>query len=396
MMFYALAFAGPMTPTQAVGDFDAILGSLQSMYIHPERLEDEEFDGQVLNIRMKLATVETTRDFWLATSPLVASLEDGHTYLVPPLETEGAASRVPIDVDLHDGHVYLTGEDGIPKDPIRILKIGEEDADAFMNGWLAHFSGEHRAFKETWIEEGFEHLYPWWTDAETLKLELEDGSTRTVKVRGVGTAAVKTEDPWSSERKGDLEVLRIASFRMDPKAFKKGLKTFFKDLESEPPEALVIDVQGNAGGNVENLRQLLPYLVDPWRVYSKASVRELQKDGTWSPATVAEIEMQKGSPTYSGPVYVLTDSSTFATGADLATSLSDLKRATIVGEPPGGMPSSTGNLVKVPLPSGQVLYVATAAFVRADPTRGDGLLEVDIASAPDDALPKIREHLKTR
>lgn len=97
-------------------------------------------------------------------------------------------------------------------------------------------------------------------------------------------------------------------------------------------DALIIDLRENGGGYPSGVAQLESYFFDGRTHLNDMYVREGNRiEETWTQDELA-------GPRYGEkrPVYLLTSSDTFSGGEDMAYTMQQLKRATIVGEITGG------------------------------------------------------------
>lgn len=93
------------------------------------------------------------------------------------------------------------------------------------------------------------------------------------------------------------------------------------------------------------------------------------------------------TPVFSGDVYVLTGTDTFSSAMDFATLLSDNKLGTVVGEIPGNMPSSYGDILYFQTPNAHLVFtVSYKYFIRPDASKSDSPLIPDVTVSAKDAL----------
>lgn len=395
------AAAAPMSPEAVQGDFEEIVRSLEGVHINPtDVLGRYGFREAVEETRAKLETVTTDREFWLAVAPFIASVGDGHTYLQAPYPEDGPA--VPVRVAARgDTLVLLEIEGEVSPVERPITSLDGRDASEVLREMRAGFSGEYVSFRNAQIDEMFPRFYPWWaTRIEPVVFGFADGSSRVVplsQLPSLNAPSAPTGEGFRWQRDGSVMVLDVDHFDGPQEAWVAEMKAMFREMRKQGATALVIDVRDNPGGNSGRIGALAPHLLAPWRVYSEAQIRVRNDDGTYTPAVIQTIPESHArlSPRFDGPVYVLTNTATFSAATDLAVMLSDYDRATIVGEPPGRAPTCTGNLTPRPLPSGMMLYVASARFVRAVPERGEGPLRVDLATEPSRALEVALAHARS-
>lgn len=146
-------------------------------------------------------------------------------------------------------------------------------------------------------------------------------------------------------------------------------------------DALIIDLRENGGGYPDGVVQLQSYFFDkPTHLYDF----QVPKDGTseqvWTSREVA-------GPRYgqTRDVFVLTSRNTFSGGEDMAYTLQQLKRATIVGETTGGGANAGDS---VTLGSGFTAFIPAVRPVNAiskDNWEGRGVVP-DVSVPADQAL----------
>jgi len=90
---------------------------------------------------------------------------------------------------------------------------------------------------------------------------------------------------------------------------------------------------------------------------------------------------------FSGDVYVLTSTDSFSAAMDFATLLSDNGLCTVVGEIPGNMPSSYGDVLYFQTPNALLAFtVSYKYFMRPDESKSNLPLLPDVQISANDAL----------
>lgn len=92
-------------------------------------------------------------------------------------------------------------------------------------------------------------------------------------------------------------------------------------------------------------------------------------------------------PVFAGDIYVLTAADTFSSAMDFAALISDNELGLVVGETPGNMPSSYGDVLYFQTPnSGLVLTVSYKRFLRPDESKTELPLVPDLEISAGEAL----------
>ena len=166
--------------------------------------------------------------------------------------------------------------------------------------------------------------------------------------------------------------------------YRAGLREFFTEVHENNIHSVIVDLRGNPGGNSRVSNEFIRYLpVENYGAVS-ATVR-------YGPYVLQnEPQLQKNDrlePTFHGDVYVLTSTNTFSSAMYFAMLLSDNGLATLIGEIPGNMPSSYGDILYFQTPNARLrLSVSYKYFLRADASKEDLPLIPDIQVPAEEAL----------
>ncbi|MDB4538080.1 carboxy terminal-processing peptidase, partial [Akkermansiaceae bacterium] len=169
-----------------------------------------------------------------------------------------------------------------------------------------------------------------------LKVEPADGApgeTRVIVIRRevvtmkdeLATAEIYSYGDGADANK--LGVVKLPSFYFDPDdrniRVSVDLERLLERLKKEKIDGLVIDLRGNGGGSLEEVRRITSFFVGAGpAVQIKATSGFIKSLGSDSPR----------KPIYDGPLVVLTDKGSASASEILAGALQDYNRAVIVGE----------------------------------------------------------------
>ncbi len=170
------------------------------------------------------------------------------------------------------------------------------------------------------------------------------------------------------------------------------VKAFFEEVNAANIQTIAVDLRGNSGGNSMVANEFIRYLnVDKYYVYGGVDVRF----GPYLHKNKRHITTNnKAEPQFNGKVYALTSPNTFSSAADFACMLSDNGIGEIIGDIPGGMPASYGDILTFNLPYSKInLVLSHKYFGRIDETKADLPLIPDHQVKSDNAIEKLHELL---
>ena len=172
--------------------------------------------------------------------------------------------------------------------------------------------------------------------AVALKVEPAGGPPGETKIVVIQRGKVEMKDEQASgdviEMKSDkgaprrLGVITLPSFYAD---FEEGkvrcsvdVEKILKRLTEEKIDGLVLDLRGNGGGSLEEVRRMTGFFIE--------SGPTVQVKNTLGQVQVKDSD--SGKPLYTGPMVVMTDKSSASASEILAGALQDFNRAVIVGD----------------------------------------------------------------
>jgi len=169
-----------------------------------------------------------------------------------------------------------------------------------------------------------------------LKIEPANAAPGQTKLLVIQRGKVEMKDEQASgeviELKGEkgvshrLGVITLPSFYADFEEGKVSCATdvekLLKRLMDEKIEGLVIDLRGNGGGSLEEVRRMTGFFIETGPV--------VQVKNTLGQVQVKDSD--NGKPIYTGPMVVMTDKTSASASEILAGALQDFNRAVIVGD----------------------------------------------------------------
>ena len=174
--------------------------------------------------------------------------------------------------------------------------------------------------------------------------------------------------------------------------YRAAVEDFFIALQEEEVHNVILDLRGNPGGNSMVANEFLTYL--PVESYQTGSSRVRIGSFIRENQSIQAKNHQK-EYVFSGSVYVLTSADTFSSAMNFATLLSDNGLCTVVGEIPGNMSSSYGDILSFQTPNAQLAFtVSYKYFTRPDESKSDLPLIPDVEVPANDAMEKALQLIR--
>ena len=261
--------------------------------------------------------------------------------------------------------------------------------------WLHAVEGWQGDFSVGWLEHG-----------EAVELTLFGSDTWT------GSGLNANDLPSLSFPSPRTALLRLPTFDVDEAsdAYTQQIDAAFHEILRKRPDALVIDVRGNTGGQSDAGVQVIRRLIDhPVNQGSRARER-LNEDNNGlfgyrgEPGSLVEMDVSRdgriepapADERFQGRVVLLVDVMTYSAAILFATTIQDNGLATLIGQPTGGFANQTGNMAPITLPNtGLLAYMPSREFVRPNGDRREGPVMPDIVvgdaqGGPGDDDPALR------
>jgi C-terminal processing protease CtpA/Prc len=188
---------------------------------------------------------------------------------------------------------------------------------------------------------------------------------------------------YSVDRESGVGIFTLRQCIFD-KAYKTALKDFFTSVLEGGVHSIIVDLRGNPGGNSLVANEFLRYLpVESYQV-GNSTVRFGPINWENQPR---RQKNQQAECVFSGNVYVLTSTDSFSAAMDFATLLSDNGLCMVVGEIPGNMPSSYGDVLYFQTPNALLAFtVSYKYFMRPDVSKSNLPLLPDVQVPAHDAM----------
>ena len=155
------------------------------------------------------------------------------------------------------------------------------------------------------------------------------------------------------------------------------VRDLFTSVKANDIRNVAVDLRKNGGGNSLVADEFIRYL-DIDRVLHFTYIHRL---GIFriSSSDGVETNRRYSDLTFNGNLYLLTSSGTFSSAMDFAEIINANHLGSIIGEPPGNVPSGYGDISLFQTPNAKLLFqISTKEFFRADRGNPDLLVMPDI------------------
>ena len=342
---------------------------------------DKVFDKAYEEAEEKLSACDivTVRDLWEIGAEMYCSIEDGHTFI-----NFYDSKRISENEILASGKIVRV--DGVSREELlsRFRKVFpcEPQVDFYVDYML------DEALK---LESWNQLLEIDTSDGVIVEVQTESGVEVLECTFGYKPSETVNEDT-SVEGFYSYEFYEenlAAVFTLDKcvvtDGYKKALEEFFQQVNEKNIIRVAVDLRRNGGGNSQVINEFMKYIdVDSYYIFGGNAVRfnKLLIENK-----AAQYKNKKNGNVFSGELYALTSNYTFSSAMMFAVTVSDNKIGKVIGEIPGNMPASYGDVLKFQAPNSKLICsVSYKKFYRADRAKDDIPLIPDIETDEKDAL----------
>jgi C-terminal processing protease CtpA/Prc len=343
-------------------------------FVYFDQVPELDWDEEARNAIPKILASENIVQYYQILQELVALLNDGHTFIMPPMEEMESLGHPALETQMTEDKIVITrigdSEEIIGQKitlGLEVIEIDGVPAKAYLNdNIMRYYSGGTRHWGEAF---GLSRLLEGPKNSIVkLKLRGINGSikdvemTRNSKMKNGEDFNYKIYD-WHPlvERKtidDDIIYYRLSTF-----SFEQIVEDFNKELDQldlNKTKGMILDIRHNIGGNSDYAFRILSRLIDEpveaarWRTRKYLpAFRSWGRPEEWHEDSMGIIQPSP-EKRYSGPLIILTGHTTVSAAEDFLVPLKSSKRAKIVGDTTSG---STGNPITIQLPGGYLFRV---------------------------------------
>ncbi|MCX6560377.1 MAG: S41 family peptidase [Candidatus Aminicenantes bacterium] len=374
---WSVPYAEELSEETRIAGLSRFWSEVKYNFAFPEKLAALDWDALYIRFIPRVRAARSTAEYYQVLRELCAKLQDGHTYIIMPLEySKTRAGWMGLRTRFIEGRVLVDrvydpeiGKMGIARG-MEIVKIDGLPVRSYAEKYVLPLKSSSTpqyldilAYERSLLNGEL---------AEPVKLTLATADGRTIErtVRRLSLPEIDrlAPDPAPFEFRmlpGNIAYIALNSFQ-DDATVDEFLKRF---PEFSASETLILDLRENGGGNSNIGYRVMavlarePFIGEYWstRDYKPAFRSWGRPDRLYVEA--AEREPIDPDHHYAGQVVVLTSARTFSAAEDFLVAFDQSGRGTMIGEPSGG---STGNPLRFSLPSGGAGFVCSKHNTYAD------------------------------
>jgi carboxyl-terminal processing protease len=355
---WSVPYAEDLSEDLKVAGLSRFWSEVKYNFGFPEKLAALDWDALYVSYIPRVRATRSTAEYYRVLQELCAKLQDGHSYVIRPLEySKTQAGWMGLRARLIEGRVLVDklwdpelGKQGIARG-MEIVKIdGLPTRSYAKKNIIPRLSSSTPPYLDILAYE-VSLLNGALSKPVKLSLETEDGRTieRTVRRLSLQEIDKLAPDPEPFNFRmlpGNIAYIALNSFQDDATA-DEFLKRF---AEFAASDALILDLRENGSGS----RWSTPDYKPAFRALGRPDRRYIE---------AAERMPIDPDHHYAGPVVVLTSARTFSAAEDFLVAFGQSGRGMIMGEPSGG---STGNPLRFSLPGGGAGFVCSKHDAYAD------------------------------
>lgn len=394
-------------PTKLLQDFDYAVSELRLQHQGFYQYVDKEIvDAKILSLRNQLDTSMTKLEFYVLIRKLNALMNESHGSVGLPkwtkMKIDITKTFFPLGVSFYDKELIIAqnfGEDipGLTKG-MKLLAIDNEPIESIMEKLMPLISSDGFIETSKFRRVGggnfillYRLIYGKKKEFELEILGHNKTQSQKITIPAIRYKALKAKhakfkgrnfsfSKFGFEQVNDsIGYLSIPTFRKSSNNYPKFYQEQFKKIDSLNIKHLIIDIQGNGGGEEGNENLLFNYLMkDRIRKYKKVTmlpaVYEKKKNGKgvifdkWSlKGDIAKrgeftcysdylsdlgYKMPDPNLVYTNKLYLLISGYTFSGGAEFASMIKMTNRGSFFGIETGGAyegnVSSYSETIKLP------------------------------------------------
>lgn len=387
-----------LTSEEAIKDMDFIVKGLLERHPAcikglPKAVQDTYEQERVIISKSDRVSVLS---LWQSSARILSALEDGHTAVKAYYKD---VSYLPFSFSLHDNNLICLGGE---YSGYIISEIGGVQVSELNERFLEQFSYELEAYARYSFAKNINRSdYLEFVGVKTAQdveilMNQVDGEgviRKTFPLKSGNLDRMEIDEPFVDfkiDKGNNVGIFTLRQCIYDEK-YRSTLKSFFESVGKNGIQNVIVDLRGNPGGNSMVGNEFLRYL--PVKEYKTGNTDVRFGPIIWHNKPQL-VENQQTEPTFHGNVYALTSTDSFSSAVDFATLLSDNDFGTVVGQIPGNMPSSYGDILIFQTPHARLAFtISYKYFVRPDAEKSELPLIPNIETS-DDALETTIEMIR--
>jgi hypothetical protein len=329
-----------LAPEDMRADLNELFNSLEIS--HPNLYANRPKDGVDADRQKVFDDLNhpmTIFDYYLKVAPLIDSLGDMHTKVLPPYDINPAELLFPLNVKFFGQRAAITynlsGNQAIPS-KAELLSINGTAISA-----LPRLISLYRANLFSFSS------YLWYNFGSVPEYQVEllsagEATPTVYQVHGMTIKEINAEAATSNQllpkeftyqtvTDSDIGVMTINTFDGGPGQY---LQASFDQIKQDNVKHLIIDIRANEGGKYDQVDAVMAYLTSqPYRQCSRQYFRYVSEQDQPPRELECDLIQPPDRPSrFEGDIHLLIGPDTFSAAVTFATILQDFKLATLVGD----------------------------------------------------------------
>lgn len=363
-----------LTKEEASADLAYLVDKLEKR--HPACIAGlpDEVQAQYEKELIALTDDVTVLQLWQASARVLARMKDAHTAV---RHRTSDYQRLPVGLEMSDGRLLCISEgydnaeitriNGIPVDELyrRFLTQFSYELESYASYCFSNYIREPKYLEFVGVDTAsginlaFSNEKGEWEQSMAFELPVEDA-----------TSAELPFVAYQIDEENSLGIFTLRSCQIND-LYRETLKNFFTEVKELSISHVAVDLRNNGGGNSQVINEFLRYLdVHRYAVVGRMDVR-------YGPVLWQfKRRITKNRPfedlLFTGKLFALTSTKTFSSAAMFAVTLLDNNLAKIIGEIPGNMPASYGDILAFQTPNAKLFFtISHKYFERIDGMKAD-------------------------
>lgn len=397
-----------ISPDKLKEDLDFLFKTIEE--VHPNMYaytSKEEFAQHRNQVYKQINHPMNNYEFYKSAAVVIASLKNGHTFIVPPTAkfqeyVSGGGKVFPLVLYWDASNIILAGNHSSTELPLgkTVLTINEKPASEIFKRFACRIAAEGKSENLSIVERSdMLRLLLWLEygsiDSWVLNIETGDGAVSNYLVKSITQNELRSnklvpiferKNSYRNIPECEAGLIELNSFG-NSQEFKVFLDETFKKIHKQSISDLIIDIRKNPGGSDTNANMLLEYLTEkPYSQIEEVQIKissqtqqriaHLRREAPEAFADKKEgdtvtLELPLQTPTdnplrFTGRTFVLIGPGSFSTSTSFASAIKAFRIGILVGQETGDPTRLYGDSLTFSLPnSGLVAAVACKTFAFA-------------------------------
>ncbi|GAA4462811.1 S41 family peptidase [Nibrella saemangeumensis] len=370
---WAVPYRDTLSREQRLAGLAQVWSETKYNFAYFDKVPHLDWDSLYIAYIPKVLKTASTEQYYQTLEEMMAQLNDGHTWVIPPSVIRERRGKPGIQTALIEGKAMVVGLKDLNltrlgiRPGLEITKVNGEDVHAYVNRAVRPYISSSTEQNRRMFS--YDYAFLLGNKADSVRLTFDDGSgksfTRTLPNRNTSQM---NETSMGNRRDFDFrwygdQVAYVSLTYFDDRSIVTKFDSIYPQLKKA--KAVILDVRQNGGGNSANGWDILARFTNRDFPMGKWETREYkpahrswghEKLGWTGDKYIYNITRKDSTDFISVPLVILAGAKTNSAAEDFLSAFVQMQRGLIVGEPTSG---STGNPLFVNLPGGGAAIICT-------------------------------------